>query len=68
MYYQDRGITTWLWISAAICVAALLVGFTVLRERRGEVVEEFSINTPESDPGASGGASPRTGDLELDKL
>ncbi|MBH0123597.1 MFS transporter [Rhodococcus sp. CX] len=68
VYYQDQGITTWLWISAAICIVALVVGFTVLRERRGEVIEEFSANTPEPMPGSVGGVLPSTGDLERNPL
>ncbi|WP_061696793.1 MFS transporter [Rhodococcus sp. LB1] len=68
VFYQDRGITTWLWISAAICIVALLVGFTVLRERSGEAIEEFSVNTAEPASGTADGVSPRTGDLERNKL
>lgn len=68
VYYQDQGITTWLWISAAICIVALVVGFTVLRERPGEVVEEFSVDISEPAPGAVDQVLPSTGDLERNKL
>ncbi|MFF0818657.1 MFS transporter [Rhodococcus sp. NPDC003318] len=68
VYYQDQGITTWLWVSAVICILALVVGATILRERRGEVIEEFSANTPEAAPDTDGDVSPSKGDPELNPL
>jgi MFS family permease len=41
--YAEQGFRTWLLISTALAVVVLLVGVTVLRERRDEAVEEFTV-------------------------
>ncbi|MFF0818207.1 MFS transporter [Rhodococcus sp. NPDC003318] len=64
IFYQDQGITKWLWISAALCVVALVVGVTVLRERRGETIEEFSVDAPETNAGAVDEVSSSSGRSE----
>ncbi|MCE4265807.1 MFS transporter [Rhodococcus globerulus] len=68
VFYQDQGITMWLWISAAICVVALVVGATVLRERRGESFEEFSVNSPNPASDTADGVAPPAADLEANKI
>lgn len=58
IFYQDQGITTWLWVSAALCIVALVLGFTVLRERSGEVIEEFSVDGTVPVPAVADGVVP----------
>lgn len=42
--YAEQGFRTWLLISTALVVVVLLIGVTLLRERRGEAVEEFTVD------------------------
>lgn len=68
IYYQDQGITTWLWISAALCIVALALGFTVLRERRGEAITEFSVEGPSGASDPAGDIAEGSADLANNKL
>lgn len=42
--YAEQGFRTWLLISTGLAVVVLLIGVTVLRERRGETVAEFTVD------------------------
>jgi MFS family permease len=42
--YAEQGFRTWLLISTALAVVVLLIGVTVLRERRGQAVQEFTVD------------------------
>ncbi|WP_280490115.1 MFS transporter [Nocardia carnea] len=68
VFYQDQGFTMWLWISAALCVVALVIGWTVLRERSGEVIEEFSVDGPNPAAATTGIGASNAGDLETKPL
>ncbi|ODU06019.1 MAG: hypothetical protein ABS81_05745 [Pseudonocardia sp. SCN 72-86] len=43
--YSEAGFRTWLLLAAGLIVAVLVVGVTVLRERRDDVTE-FSVDAP----------------------
>jgi hypothetical protein len=45
--YGMQGFRTWLWIATGLAIAMLLVAATVLRERRGQGIQEFTVD-PES--------------------
>ena len=42
--YGMQGFRIWLWIATAMAIVMLLVAATVLRERRGRVIQEFTID------------------------
>jgi hypothetical protein len=42
--YGMQGFRIWLWIATAMAIVMLLVAATVLRERRGQVIQEFTID------------------------
>ena len=44
--YAEQGFRTWLLISTALAVLVVVAGLTVLRERRGEEVAEFTVDGP----------------------
>ena len=60
--YAESGFRTWLLISAALAVIVILIGVTVLRERRDEVVE-FSVDArpPADVPAGDGTIAPAAG-------
>jgi len=43
--YAEEGFREWLLISTALAVGVLLIVVTLLRERRDEAVEEFTVDT-----------------------
>ena len=42
--YGMQGFRIWLWIATGLAIAMLLVAATVLRERRGQGIQEFSVD------------------------
>jgi MFS family permease len=44
--YAEEGLRTWLLIATGLTLVVLIIGVTVLRERRGETVLEFSVDSP----------------------
>ena len=39
-----EGFRIWLWIATGMAIVMLAVAATVLRERRGQVVQEFTVD------------------------
>ncbi|MFG1923351.1 MFS transporter [Cryptosporangium sp. NPDC048952] len=42
--YQETGFRTWMVIASVLVLVTLVIGSTVLRERKGRTVEEFSVD------------------------
>jgi hypothetical protein len=42
--YGMPGFRIWLWIATGLAIAMLLVAATVLRERRGQAIQEFTVD------------------------
>lgn len=58
--YGMEGFRIWLWIASAMAIVMLVVAATVLRERRGQVIQEFTVD-PEPAAGAAAPSCPLTG-------
>jgi hypothetical protein len=41
--YGMPGFRIWLWVATGLAIAMLLVAATVLRERRGQAIQEFTV-------------------------
>ena len=41
--YHEDGFRTWMVVASALVVVTLVIGSTLLRERKGQTVEEFTI-------------------------
>ena len=42
--YGMQGFRIWLWVATAMAIVMLVVAATVLRERRGQVIQEFTVD------------------------
>lgn len=58
--YGETGFRTWLLASAVLAAVVVLIGVTVLRERRDEVITEFSVEARPASAAAAATAATAT--------